>query len=176
MTEIIDLYDNARRFVRTAARTSNPHPGENKLSVHVWILNLSGQFLLQQRVASAKKFPNMWGQTGGGARAGESSWDCCVRETREELGISPDPKKSIWVGTFKRPMDFVDVWLVYHDVALGELTLQPDEVQDVKWATLSEIEQMRRAGTFIPSILPGLEILRNYLNMEQLYQQHTDAR
>lgn len=176
MAEIIDLYDNARRFIRTAERTVLPQPGENKLSVHVWIVNSDEQFLLQQRVASAKKFPNMWGQTGGGARAGEDSWACCVRETREELGITPDHKKSIWVGTFKRPMDFVDVWLVYNDAKLGDLTLQPAEVQNVKWATLAEIEQMQATGTFIPSILPGLEIIKHFLAMERLYKQQSVVR
>lgn len=176
MSEIIDLYDNTRRFVRTAERSSKIHPGENKLSVHVWFLNSKGQFLLQQRVASAKKFPNMWGQTGGGARTGESSWQCCVRESIEELGITPDPKKSIWVGTFKRPLDFVDVWLVYNDTLLDKMTLQLDEVKDVKWASLAEIEQMQSNGTFIPSILPGLEIVKNYLNMERMYKQMSAVR
>lgn len=173
MPEVIDLYNNARQFVRTAERRAQLQTGENKLSVHVWFMNSEGKFLLQQRVASAKKFPNMWGQTGGGAQSGESSWDCCVRESIEELGISPDINKSIWIGTFKRPFDFVDVWLVYDDTLLSELVLQPTEVQSAKWVSLDEISAMQKDGTFIPSITPGLDMIKNYLNMEKLFKQTT---
>lgn len=170
---MIDLYNNARQFVRTAERRASIQTGENKLSVHVWFMNSEGKFLLQQRVDSAKKFPNMWGQTGGGAQSGENSWDCCVRESIEEVGISPEINKSIWIGTFKRPIDFVDVWLVYDNTQLSELVLQPTEVQSAKWASLDEISAMQKAGTFIPSIIPGLDMIRNYLNMEKLFKQTT---
>lgn len=128
---------------------------------------------MQQRVASAKKFPNLWGQTGGNAQSGESSWNCCVRESIEELGISPDINKSIWIGTFKRHFDFVDVWLVYDDTLLSGLVLQPTEVQSAKWVSLDEISAMQKDGTFIPSITPGLDMIKNYLNMEKLFKQTT---
>ena len=165
MPEIIDLYNNARQIVSNADRKLPIPDGLNKLSVHVWIMNKDGQFLLQQRVATAKKFPNMWGQTGGGAQTGESSWDTCVRESVEELGLKPELEKSIWVGTFKRITDFVDVWLVYNDVNIKDLHLQKTEVQNVKWASIQDIEQMRKDGTFIPSILPGLQMILSYIAM-----------
>lgn len=128
---------------------------------------------MQQRMASAKKFPNLWGQTGGDVQSGESSWNCCVRESIEELGISPDINKSIWIGTFKRHFDFVDVWLVYDDTLLSGLVLQPTEVQSAKWVSLDEISAMQKDGTFIPSITPGLDMIKNYLNMEKLFKQTT---
>ena len=165
MAEIIDLYNNARQIVTTADRKQPIPDGLNKLSVHVWIMNKDGQFLLQQRVATAKKFPNMWGQTGGGAQSGEDSWQCCVRESVEELGLKPELEKSVWVGTFKRPKDFVDVWLVHSDINIKDLKLQTDEVQNAKWASSQDIKQMQKSGTFIPSILPGLQMIYSYLDM-----------
>ena len=73
MPEIIDLYNNARQLA-SSAECKEPVPdGLNKISVHIWFINSQGEFLLQQRLPSAKKFPNMWGQTGGGAQTGESS-------------------------------------------------------------------------------------------------------
>ncbi len=170
MPEIIDLYNNARQIVGAADKKQPIPAGLNKLSTHVWIINSRGQFLLQQRVPSAKKFPNMWGQTGGTAQTGEDSWQCCVREAREELGITLDIEKSVWVGTFKRPNDFVDVWLVQSDVDISDLKLQPDEVQDVKWATDSEIQEMIDNGTFVPSILPGLKMVYSYFDLMKNYK------
>lgn len=169
MSETIDLFNNCRFFVRTIEKGSIIRPGENKVSVHVWIMNSKSEFLLQQRTPFARKFPNMWSQTGGGAQSGETSWACCVRESLEEIGIQPDADSSIFIGTFKRPMDFVDVWLVYNDTPLSELSLQPEEVQNVKWASLEEIEEMQSDGVFIPYILPGLNMVKNYLSMEKLF-------
>ena len=121
MSQKNTLYDNLRNPVSTIERGQQIPSGLNKLSVHVWIVNDAGKYLLQQRMGTAKKFPNMWGQTGGGAIAGESSWDACVRETMEELGLTPDPEKSVLVGTIKRPMDFVDVWLVHSNAKISDL-------------------------------------------------------
>lgn len=171
MAEIIDLYDNTRRLVCSVERGAEIPNNLNKISVHVWFINSKQEFLLQQRVATAKKFPNMWGQTGGGAQTGESSWDTCVRESVEELGLKPEIDKSVWVGTFKRPKDFVDVWLVYTDANVNDLKFQPSEVQDAKWASLSDIEQTQKEGTFIPSILPGFYMIKSYLEMQELFNK-----
>lgn len=165
MPEIIDLYNNARQIITSADRKTPIPDGLNKLSVHVWIMNKNNQFLLQQRVATAKKFPNMWGQTGGGAQSGEDSWHTCVRESFEELGLKPEIEKSVFVGTFKRPKDFVDVWLIYSDVEIKDLKLQTEEVQNAKWASVQDIEEMQKSETFIPSILPGLKMVYAYLDM-----------
>ena len=162
--EIIDLYNNARQFVRTAEKHDPIPDGLNKVAVHIWVVNSKGEFLLQQRLATAKKLPNMWGQIGGGAQSGETSWDACVRECSEEMGLTPTLENSILVGTWKRLNDFVDVWLVYSDVNVNDLKLQPSEVQNAKWASRQDIEQMQQNGTFIPSILPGLQMVRNYLD------------
>lgn len=59
------------------------------MSVHVWFINDNNEFLLQQHVATAKKFPNMWGQIDGAPQSGESSWNTCVRESVEELRLNP---------------------------------------------------------------------------------------
>lgn len=162
MSERNTLYDNLRNLVTTIERGRPIPNGLNKLSVHVWIVNDNGEYLLQQRVNTAKKFPNMWGQTGGGAIAGESSWDACVRETVEELGLTPAPEKSVLVGTIKRPMDFVDIWLVHSNANISEIKPQASEVQSVKWATLADIQHMQNDNEFIPSIVPGFNMVLNY--------------
>ena len=165
MSEKNTLYDNLRNPVATIERGQPIPNGLNKLSVHVWIVNDAGEYLLQQRMDTAKKFPNMWGQTGGGAIAGESSWAACVRETVEELGLKPAPENSVLIGTIKRPMDFVDIWLVHSNVKISELKPQASEVQAVKWATVADIMHMQDTGEFIPSIIPGFNMVLNYLKI-----------
>ena len=61
--------------------------GNFNISVHVWIINTEGEFLIQKRSANKKKFPNMWSMMGGAVLSGETSEEACIRETDEELGI-----------------------------------------------------------------------------------------
>ena len=165
MPEIIDLYNNARQIIKSIDKSEPIPDGLNKLCVHVWIVNSKGQFLLQQRVPTARRCPNMWGATGGGAQTKETSWQPCMRETLEELGLKLNMEKSVMIGSFKRLKDFVDVWLIYSDVDIHDLKLQPEDVQDVKWATIQQIEDMQQDGTFIPFVLPGFRMVCEYLDI-----------
>lgn len=171
MSEIIDVYNSAREKIGVVERGQELPRNGNKLSVHVWIKNAKGEYLLQQRLSTAKKFPNMWGQTGGGAQAGETSWQCCVRECQEELGIIPDIKQSTWIGSFKRPYDFVDVWLIEQNVEIADIKMQPEEVQAVKWASTQEINNMISNKIFIPTILFGFEMIQGYFKMLEIYKK-----
>ena len=49
-----------------------------------------------------------------------------------------------------RPHIFNDIYFVDMDIELHELTLQPEEVCDAKWATEDDVLAMLDAGVFIP--------------------------
>lgn len=151
MPEIIDLYDDVRRIVSQTQRGKFIPAGLNRLMVHVWFVNSNGEFLLQQRPTTSKKFPNMWGPTGGGVQTGESSWDACVRECTEEIGIVPRLGNAMWVGMFKRPKHFIDVWMIRQNIDIADIKMQSDEVQSVQWVRPSKIMEMQASGEFIPS-------------------------
>ena len=163
MSEIIDLYDNARQIIAQGERRAPIPHGLNKLSVQAWFLNSNGEILLQQRPHTMAKYADMWGKTGGGAMAGETSWLACVRECCEEIGITPRIENATLVGTFKRKNKFFDVWLIEQDVNLADIIMQPDEVQSIQWATPGRISEMRAHGQIIPSSCDGYEILIKYL-------------
>ena len=94
MAEIWDLYDAAGRRAGTTMKRGDPVPrGFYTLSVSVWLTNGRGEYLLSKR-HPAKKFPNLWECTGGGALAGEESLEAGVREVREELGIALRPGRA----------------------------------------------------------------------------------
>ena len=93
----------------------------------------------------------MWDiSVGGSAVAGDDSRSAAERELREELGLE-------WSFEGIRPMitvnfqgGFDDVYLLRRSVDTASLTLQPEEVAEVKWASLSEILEMIDDGRFIP--------------------------
>ena len=94
MAEIWDLYDAERRRTGKTMMRGEPVPrGFYTLSVSVWLTNGRGEYLLSKR-HPAKKFPNLWECTGGGALAGEESLEAGVREVREELGIALRPGRA----------------------------------------------------------------------------------
>ena len=81
MAEIWDLYDAERRRTGKTMMRGEPVPrGFYTLSVSVWLTNGRGEYLLSKR-HPAKKFPNLWECTGGGALAGEESIEApaCAR-------------------------------------------------------------------------------------------------
>jgi len=146
--EIIDLYDNKKRSLnKTMERLSGePKYGEYKLSVHVWIMNSKGEFLIQKRKDELKRHPGKWGFTGGAVSSGEDSLEGAKRELEEELSIDLDEKKIELLFSIKRRVDFVDVFLIL------SLTLQDEEVEKVEWVSREKIIDLINENQFVSSV------------------------
>lgn len=149
--EYLDLYDiNRMRTGKTLLRGEKTKDGYY-LVVQVILFNAKGQMLIQQRQSDKLGWPNQWDvSSGGSAQAGETSQQAASRELREELGLEIDftgirPHVS---STF--PEGFTDVYLVEKEVELSQLTLQPEEVQAVRWADREDILQLIEAEKFVP--------------------------
>ena len=140
--ELVDLYNGQKELTNETVEKKNVPDGKFRLSVHVWITNDKGELLVQQRLATAHKFPNMWAVTGGAVKAGESSLDGVLRELSEELGIKVNKDEMKFIASYRRKFDYVDVWLLNKNIDIKDIKLQEDEVQAVKWVTLEEFEEM----------------------------------
>ena len=140
--ELVDLYNGQKELINETVEKKNVPDGKFRLSVHVWITNDKGELLVQQRLATAHKFPNMWAVTGGAVKAGESSLDGVLRELSEELGIKANKDEMKFIASYRRKFDYVDVWLLNKNIDIKDIKLQEDEVQAVKWVTLEEFEEM----------------------------------
>ena len=141
--------------------------GEYRLSSFIWIINQKEEILLQQRLATAKKMPNMWGTTAGGVASGESSLAGALRELKEELGIDCTKEELAFIGSNKRINDYVEVWLCQKEIDIASLILEPTEVQAANWFTIEEFEKMIKEGTGIAS---GYEIFKMYY--DNFYNRH----
>lgn len=150
--EMVDKLDNKRQMLNRITERSEKIEGEYRQSVHTWIMNSKGEFLIQKRSPNKKTFPNMWSQTGGGVDEGETTLQAALRECNEELGISIDLNNIELILSFKRKFDFVDVWLVKQDIDISDIVLQEDEVSDVKWASIDEIRELMKAEKLAKSI------------------------
>ena len=151
--KLIDVYDKKKEktgktFDRDSGKLSK---GEYRLSVHGWIVNSKGEFLIQKRSENVKH-PGKWAFTGGCVDMGESSIDGAIREVYEELGVLLSKDEFEFFMSFKRKKGFVDVWFVKKDIDINDMILQREEVADVKWVSLKEINKLINDGKFVRSV------------------------
>ena len=82
-----------------------------------------------------------------------------MRETREELGLTVDLTGQRPTLTNCSGGAFDDIYILELPVALSELHLQPEEVQNVAFATQEEIFAMIDDGRFIPYLKSFIMLL-----------------
>ncbi|MFA6777719.1 MAG: NUDIX domain-containing protein [Bacilli bacterium] len=165
--ELVDIYNDRHEKLDYTKERKSLENGENRLSCFIWVINDRDEILLQQRLASTKKMPNMWGTTAGGAQVGDSSLSGAIRELKEELGIIANKEEMIFIGSYKRINDFVEVWLYKKNINVADLILEPAEVQDARWFSIDDFEKMIADGRGINS---GYDIFKMYY--QNFYDRH----
>ena len=104
--EFNDIYDENRRLTgRRHRRGTRWHKGEYGLVVCVWVYDGKGNLLLTRR-APGKTFAGTWENSGGAAKAGETSLQAIVRELYEETGIRALPEEFELLETCKDNVAF----------------------------------------------------------------------
>lgn len=149
--ELIDVLNDKREKIGKICDRNSLNDGEYRLSVHIWIINKNNEILLQKRSEKLKKYPGMWGNTGGAVKKDENSFGAIRREVKEELGLTIEKEKTIFIATFKRCNDFVDVWPLKDDIKIEDIKLQKDEVCDVKFVNIDLFNKMYNSGDIIQS-------------------------
>lgn len=149
--EMVDLYDEDRRPLgRTAERHEPKGPGEYRMVIHVCVFNSAGQLLIQQRSQEKTSWTGKWDvSVGGGVDAGETSRQAAEREFQEELGLPLDLGDLRPLVTVNFEGGFDDFFLLERDIPLDTLTLQKEEVAQVRWASLPEVLTLVDRGEFI---------------------------
>ena len=115
-------------------------------SIQVWIYN-DGKLLLQKRSPYMRCYPNCYeASSSGHLDVGETSIEAAVRETKEELGIELQENDFQFLfSSFANEVnnqEFRDVYLVTKQVELNPSLYINKEVRDIKWITLSELEEI----------------------------------
>ena len=122
--------------------------GEYHLVVHIWTVDGKGKILIQRRSDSKPLMPGEWAATGGAAIAGEASRFAACRELKEELGIDKRRDELVYVTRMIRRNSLLDIYLTFTDCNPEELTLQQDEVAEVKWVSADDLAEMVKTGEF----------------------------
>lgn len=144
MVEYNDIY-NARgeKTGRVHRRGRSWKPGEFGLVVCVWVYDGKGKLLLTRR-APGKSFAGTWENSGGAAKAGETSRQAIARELFEETGIRAEEAEFELLGSDRDAHTFYDFYCLQRQTPLEQIVLLPGETDDVQWADFDRIHQMIR--------------------------------
>lgn len=149
--EYVDIYTAERELTGVQKIKGSPLCDDEFILIsHLVIFNSRGEMLIQKRKEDKKDWPGCWDITsGGGVKAGETSYEGAVREVFEELGItvSLDDKRPLF--TICYPIGFDDYFIITKDISLDDITIQLEEVTDVRFASYDEIKQMTADKSFV---------------------------
>ena len=133
-----------------AASVEDAHqaPGLLHRAFSVFLRDETGRVLLQQRAAVKTRFPLRWGNTCcGHPGPGEAVTEAAARRLVEEVGVRGVPLTELGVysyyaedpatGRVEYEFDHVLVGDVPADLALN---VDPDEVADVRWVSVKELQ------------------------------------
>lgn len=110
---------------------------------YVWIINSKGMILCQKRSRLKDADPGKWeAHFGGHVAYGDEYIEAALKETREELGLE---RKKEELNLFKivkyfRDKEFQAIYYTKWDGEINELTLEKEEVEEIKWVSIPEIE------------------------------------
>ncbi len=142
--ELNDIYDENRNLTgRVHRRGSAWKDGEYGLVVCVWVYDGRGKVLLTRR-AKGKTFAGTWENSGGAAKAGETSRQAISRELFEETGIRAEPEEFELLGDHRDAHAHYDFYCLQRRTPLHEIVLLPGETDGVQWADFETVHEMIR--------------------------------
>jgi isopentenyldiphosphate isomerase len=154
LDELIDILTPKGESTGKTALKSEAHKnGWFHATVHIWLFTSDKKILLQKRALTKKVFPGLWDiSVAGHIGAGESVLSSAKREVFEEIGLELEDKDLIKIGTRVHQVSHANgiqdnehhhVFIAELKVPLTELTIQKEEVADIKLFNLSILKDTK---------------------------------
>jgi 8-oxo-dGTP pyrophosphatase MutT (NUDIX family) len=106
----------------------------------------------------------VWGGTVGTAVAGETSVNGCIREVKEEIGIEIGEQELIFLSRIFRGNRIFDDYIVVKDIPIEKIIIKPDEVSEVKWASMDEVKSLWASGLFMINEIDDMKLVFDYIH------------
>lgn len=153
--EILDVVDENDRFVRKATRKEVMEKALMHRDARVIIGNINGQLLIQKRSMDKDTYPSHWNigivET---VKSGESYEGAAMRGLMEEVGITGISNIQLMHSllfkikyTSPKTNEHVKVYKILYD---GEIIMQKEEIEDIKFLTKEELINLIEEVPFHP--------------------------
>lgn len=158
--ELRDLYDSNRNLIGKTIKKGEEIPDNTYIMIVViFIQNDNNEFLIQKRSLDKG---GKWATTGGHPKAGESSFQGILTEAQEELGIQINNPILFKQMTGKN--NICDLYYIKNNIDINKLNIQKEEVSDIKWASIDEINQLKNNNEFHEAHYQMFKECLNFLN------------
>ena len=161
MIELRDLYDkNSNKTDKTYYKGDDIPKGYYPMVVMVVIRNSDGKFLMQKRVESKG---GDWGVTGGHPKSGETPIEGIITEVKEELGLDFSKEEFIEYESGCDGKDCYKMYFVNKDIDIDDITIQKEELSEVRWFSMDELKRMVNTGELNEEQIECFNKVCNYL-------------
>ena len=143
--ELLEYFDEKNERKLGIAEREKIH-NENlwHREISVWIMNEKNELLLQRRSAMKKTGANKFSLTAGHIGVGECAILGAVREIHEEIGLEVKENDLILLDVYKNEQEhnncFSYTYLLKTNKKIEEMTIQEEEVSELKYITIQELE------------------------------------
>lgn len=156
--ELWDLYDAQRiPLGKTHLRGNDFEAGTYHQVIGVWTIHQSGKVLVTQRDWQKSVCPGKWENTGGSVLSGETVLEACVREVKEETGLSIPSEAFRYLATIRTKEAFIDTYLAYTESDLSSVSLQAGETIHYQWLDLEALNALVYSEDFAKPIVRQYE-------------------
>lgn len=166
--EMLDTFDREGNFlgVKTREFCHGDNPGVYHKPVWIWMKDTDGEILVQRRSFLKKKGPGLYDMPSAGhVDAGESCIDACVRETTEELGLDLPKSSFRFICEYYHPSgwELAQVYIVEGDLKKLKITIDPREVDSIRWLKYDEFVKLLYSDEFCPHPLDYKDMVAKLL-------------
>lgn len=115
-----------------------------KVAMHA-LIKKGTKYLVLHRSAVNDHKPNEWDIPGGTVEFGESHNKALIREVFEETHLKVKAVKPVYIYSYMSGSERHQFQIVNECKYLsGEIKLNPEEHDDFKWATVSEMAKLKK--------------------------------
>ena len=114
--------------------------------VGIVIINSKNEILLQKRSKNKKINPGKWGICGGKINLGENSIEAGIRETKEEISVRLNKEEFKFLNMTTSDKGHFTVYYVRKDIDIDKCILQKEEVEELRYFKMEEIEKLDNEG------------------------------
>ena len=104
-----------------------------------------------------------WGVTGGHPKSGETPIEGIITEVKEELGLDFSHENFILYDSGCDGKDCYKMYFVTKDVDLNDVSIQEEELSEVRWFTMEELQNMVDTKELNQDQISCFVKVRNYL-------------
>jgi len=111
-----------------------------KFDANIFLYNSENkEILLHKRDGKTKTNPHKWSFFSGRAEGNETPEECCVRELREEIGISIDKDKLKPVVSYYNSQRNRQHYTFYTESSLKKSQMRLTEGEDFDWISMEKV-------------------------------------